>query len=57
MFLRKKVDISVGLEEFGRLAGRGVLIDVRNPSERKHGYIPGSVNMPPFIGPFTVIGR
>ena len=46
MFLRKKVDISVGLEEFGRLAGRGVLIDVRNPSERKHGYIPGSVNMP-----------
>lgn len=46
MFLKKKLDISVGLEEFRRLAGNAVLLDVRNPSERKHGYIPGSVNMP-----------
>jgi len=46
MFLRKKLDIGVGLEEFSHFAGRGVLLDVRNPSERKHGYIPGSVNLP-----------
>ena len=46
MFLRKRPDIAFGLAEFSQLAGRGVLIDVRNPSEYKRGHIPGSVNMP-----------
>ena len=46
MFLRKKLDLAIGLQEFSHFAGRGVLLDVRNPSERKHGYIPGSVNLP-----------
>lgn len=51
MFLRKKLDINVGFEEFRRLqhaTGRNdaVLLDVRTPSEYKRGTIPGSVNLP-----------
>ena len=46
MFLRKRPDLAFGLQEYAQLAGRAVLLDVRNPSERKHGYIPGSVNLP-----------
>ena len=46
MFLRKRPDIALGLQEFSHFAGRGVLIDVRNPSEYKRAHIPGSVNLP-----------
>ena len=51
MFLRKKLDINAGLEEFRRIQHAGirngaVLLDVRTPGERKYGWIPGSVNLP-----------
>ena len=42
MFLRPKQDINVGLEAYRRVqhasgTNGAVLLDVRNPSERKHG--------------------
>lgn len=51
MFLRKKLDINVGIEDFRRTQhahgpNSAVLLDVRTPGERKYGYIPGSVNLP-----------
>ena len=51
MFLRPKQDINVGLEAYRRVqhasgTNGAVLLDVRNPSERKHGYLPGSVSLP-----------
>lgn len=51
MFLRPKQDINVGLEAYRRVqhatgTNGAVLLDVRTPSERKHGYLPGSVSLP-----------
>jgi len=51
MFLKKKVDINIGLEEYRRLQhanvnSEAVLLDVRTPGERKYGWLPGSVNLP-----------
>lgn len=51
MFLRRKADINAGLEEYRRFQHAhgnksAVLLDVRTPSERKRGWIPGSVHLP-----------
>lgn len=51
MFLRKKLDINVELEQYRRLQhadinSGAVLLDVRTPGERKNGWLPGSVNLP-----------
>ena len=44
-FLKERKDINAGLERF-RATPNAVLVDVRNPSECKHGVIPGSINIP-----------
>ena len=51
MFLKKKQDVNVGLEEFRRAVhahghNSAVLLDVSTPKEREYGWIPGSVNLP-----------
>ncbi len=51
MFLKKKLDINVGLEEYRHLQQAGVrdgvvLLDVRTPREHKYAHLRGSVNLP-----------
>lgn len=36
----------VGIDEVGRLTGRCVIVDVREPEEYQHGHIPGAINLP-----------
>ena len=43
--MKERKDINEGLERF-RATPNAVLVDVRNPSECKHGVIPGSINIP-----------